>query len=879
MKKTIILLVIATLLFPALNLPAPAKAATKNVWTQTSWTGGYNQTTWSDQTKFATTTGEGVYASTTLRMKINADVVIGQNDFVSGDINQGEASSTASSINQLAAVYVHEDGKVFIADERNNRVLIYNQIPTTNGVSADIVIGQTDFVSNEANQGGSTTAATLNRPTGVHVYDEKLFISDHINNRVLIYNTVPTTNGASADVVIGQNDFESDDINQGLASSSATSMNNPHAVFAYNGKLIVADRKNHRTLIYNNIPTTNGVSADVVIGQENFVSSEANQGGLVGADTQNDLASVYVHDGKLLISDNGNHRVLVYMSIPTTNGENADLVIGQEDFLSNGRNQLGDSSLDANTQAHSHPVTFVDNRLLISEYFNNRVGIYNVFPAENNASMDEVLGQPDFTSRVEDVSQYNFKRAVGVAYYPGSLLVSGQLNHRVLVFNLSPNSTTLTSSIIDAGTEQEWGPVSWNASTTDYSSINVEVSLNNGSTWMEVSNGQEYIGSSDTLQYRVTLANNDGLSSPTFHDISISYATTSAPAAFSLASPANSASTEDHPDFTWNASSDSESGLASYSLYVDNSLFKSGISHSATSYTAESALSCGEHTWYVKAIDNADNTTSSDTRSFKIACSGSLPIWMLNNRNNSSNKGNTKNTSSQDSDGNEGDNNNDDNEKSDNNSNLDKNNNSENDNTPTPTLLSKQNKEIVETVSQNEANAIYFSQNYVDMDPVAKNAYNKLFTGKSNVSSNLNRTTVAAFINNGTDTTKRLGAGERAGVIDSYFQAFGVFPQNQTEWQDIIKIANGRWPRQSNKEALNLASTLFEQIYLREANIDNPNDNAAVTIMTYGLRPSTRNTESETAAIKIYQSIFKSTPLSARNWDAVRAIAYSGAVR
>ncbi len=61
--------------------------------------------------------------------------------------------------------------------------------------------------------------------------------------------------------------------------------------------------------------------------------------------------------------------------------------------------------------------------------------------------------------------------------------------------------------------------------------------------------------------------------------------------------------------------------------------------------------------------------------------------------------------------------------------------------------------------------------------------------------------------------------------------------------------------------------------------MNNPNDNAAVTVIAYGLRPGNRNMESETKAIDIYRSIFNKAPVEANDWDLVRAIAYSGATR
>ena len=109
--------------------------------------------------------------------------------------------------------------------------------------------------------------------------------------------------------------------------------------------------------------------------------------------------------------------------------------------------------------------------------------------------------------------------------------------------------------------------------------------------------------------------------------------------------------------------------------------------------------------------------------------------------------------------------------------------------------------------------------------------------------------------------------------------AFGKLPKTEAEWQDVIKIANGRWPSERNMAAETKAKVSFKKIYGRDANMTNANDNAAVTIMAYGLRPSQRNLNSEKVAIITFKYFIKRAPVSAIDWDMVRAIAYSGAKR
>ena len=99
---------------------------------------------------------------------------------------------------------------------------------------------------------------------------------------------------------------------------------------------------------------------------------------------------------------------------------------------------------------------------------------------------------------------------------------------------------------------------------------------------------------------------------------------TTAPTSFSLTSPVNDSSTTNtQPTFSWNASSDSD--VSHYQLYIDGSLDTNNIS--GTSTTSANALSCGDHAWYVRVVDNAGNGTNSSAFNLTINCGGGgLPI-------------------------------------------------------------------------------------------------------------------------------------------------------------------------------------------------------------------------------------------------------------
>jgi hypothetical protein len=123
----------------------------------------------------------------------SADVVIGQPDFQSRSVNaRADERVHDRGLHTPCGIWV-DQGKLFIADQLNNRVLIYRQIPTQNFEPADIVVGQMDMYSNTASP--SPNARTLLCPGGVLASGDQLYVADCLNNRVLVFRdaTPPPT--------------------------------------------------------------------------------------------------------------------------------------------------------------------------------------------------------------------------------------------------------------------------------------------------------------------------------------------------------------------------------------------------------------------------------------------------------------------------------------------------------------------------------------------------------------------------------------------------------------------------------------------------------------------------------------------------------------
>ena len=96
---------------------------------------------------------------------------------------------------------------------------------------ADVVIGQADMTSDTSNRGGSVGANTLYSPMGVYSDGTKLIVAEFNNHRVLIYNTIPTSVNATADVVIGQIDMTSNAVNQSSPNPTASTLYYPTDVY------------------------------------------------------------------------------------------------------------------------------------------------------------------------------------------------------------------------------------------------------------------------------------------------------------------------------------------------------------------------------------------------------------------------------------------------------------------------------------------------------------------------------------------------------------------------------------------------------------------------------------------------------------------------
>jgi uncharacterized protein (TIGR03437 family) len=293
-----------------------------------------------------------------------ASVVLGQPSF---------ATATNPYLTQSGfrnPTMVASDGKILVlADTDNNRVLIWNTIPTTIDQPADLVLGQPDFTTLQ--EPPPINSSSFRTPQGVWVQGTQLFVADTQNSRVLVWNKIPTSNNQPADLVLGEPNFST--VPAATISDlppTASNLFDPVSVTSDGQRLYVTDLGHNRVLIWNSIPTQNGQAADVVVGQPNM-TSELDNGNIAscvatsfdadgnptytagcptvvcpstGVDSIGTLfypgrcgvsmesPRYALSDGhRLFVADSGNDRVMVYNSVPTSNGARADIYLGQQD--------------------------------------------------------------------------------------------------------------------------------------------------------------------------------------------------------------------------------------------------------------------------------------------------------------------------------------------------------------------------------------------------------------------------------------------------------------------------------------------------------------------------------------------------------------------
>lgn len=303
------------------------------------------------------------------------DIILGQSALGETDRNQ-KLTVSAHSMQYPSGIWT--DGKkLVVADAWNHRVLIWNELPKANGQAADVVVGQVDFEHNEPNKVGlsqNPSADSLYWCYGVYVHEGQLFVADTGNRRVLVFDEVPTTNGAKANQVIGQASFEERDYDPENALW-------PYAVkVSEAGALLITDTQYYRCLGWKHWKNALQNKAEIVLGQQDMLGNGQNQYRFKPeANTLNWCYDACFWGAQLVVADTGNSRILGWEQFPESSNASAKWVLGQEHF-----NVIGESSLSMRLHTEPDPecmywpfsVNSFENQLIVADTGNHRILFY-----------------------------------------------------------------------------------------------------------------------------------------------------------------------------------------------------------------------------------------------------------------------------------------------------------------------------------------------------------------------------------------------------------------------------------------------------------------------------------------------------------------------
>ncbi len=363
-----------------------------------------------------------------------ADLVLGQADYVSNSANQG-AAPASDTLNAPQIVLLNAQGSLFVADTLNNRVLRYDP-PLSSGQPASLVLGQANFSDSASNRGQPPTSNSLSLPDGLALdASGNLYVADFGNNRVLRFSP-PFSNGMDASLVLGQANFTANSPNRGAASPGAGTLYRPVGlVVGFDGALVVVDNSNSRVLHFP-FPLSNGMDADLVLGQVDFTSGCANRCAPAAANSLSTPTGLAQDaSGNLFVVDSYNHRLLKF-GAPFVSGMDASLVLGQANFTANSPNR--GASPAAGSLSEPHDVSVDDwGNVFVADYGNHRLLEYNN-PSTNGVNANRLFGQQAWTENIPNnsgISSASLYNPVGVALdSQGNLFTADRNNNRILRF-------------------------------------------------------------------------------------------------------------------------------------------------------------------------------------------------------------------------------------------------------------------------------------------------------------------------------------------------------------------------------------------------------------------------------------------------------------
>jgi len=372
------------------------------------------------------------------------------------------------------------DGKcLLICDRNNNRVLVWRAAPAKN-TPPDLVLGQPTLTANNPGTGRHE----LNWPGNVTITPDgnRIAVADTDNDRILIWNSFPTKNGAPADIVLelaklSERGSPNPQQRTGAPASGpgfrprpgggGMRLGWPWGVWTDGKKFAVVCTHGGAVLIWNSIPTRDNQPPDLTLTPSAagtmrnvtsdgvfFAVSDHNNGERsspatmvwrtfpTSATQEPDfswsewLKGTFTADGKLLLG--GGAMIYLWNKVPRDTQTDADVVLRPSSY----RNGDGPD------------IVIAGGRFYACNYNGNNVLVWNALPTRDDQPPDFAIGSDD--PNADTLKENHFITNPVVATDGKSLFVSSDFNRRLLVWRQFPDRSGAKPDVVYSLPDSPW---------------------------------------------------------------------------------------------------------------------------------------------------------------------------------------------------------------------------------------------------------------------------------------------------------------------------------------------------------------------------------------------------------------------------------------
>jgi hypothetical protein len=300
---------------------------------------------------------------------------------------------------------------------------------------ATLLLGQRSFLQHDWWLTGGDCTINCNAVPYSFDQDGGVFASTGPDGEVWIGDQVwarkydqPVKSGAKPDLLLCRTRTDG-----GTQRSEASRCRPKQIAVSAAGRVALVDSRS-RVMIWNVSPTETAEEADVVLGAPDPTTRpECNLGGLSARSLCHPISAAFTSRGDLVVSDTGNHRILVFTPCHRPNpgdfcdNQEAATVLCQPDFVTASPGTGADKCDDP------RQVSTAGKAVAAADANNHRVLVWRDPKASRKP--DHVIGQSSLDTKSTGLSGSDINRPIGVAIGGGDIYVSfHHPDYRILRF-------------------------------------------------------------------------------------------------------------------------------------------------------------------------------------------------------------------------------------------------------------------------------------------------------------------------------------------------------------------------------------------------------------------------------------------------------------